>query len=64
MPSRGVDGLMRNTPEAREFIAVAESEGVASVVARRDAPFCDYSQAQADGKPDPENVIVVGSPPA
>jgi enoyl-CoA hydratase len=53
-----LDGLMRNTPEARRFIKLAESEGVASAVARRDGPFGDYSQAPAEGKPDPANVIV------
>jgi enoyl-CoA hydratase len=53
-----LDGLMRNTPEAHEFIQLADSEGVNAVVARRDGPFGDYSQAPADGKPDPTNVIV------
>ena len=52
-----LDGLMRNTPDAAEFIAVAESEGVAAATRRRDAPFGDYSQAPADRKPDPNNVI-------
>src|ERR1700710_609052 len=31
-----LDGLMRNTPDALEFIALAESEGVSAAVARRD----------------------------
>jgi enoyl-CoA hydratase len=53
-----LDGLMRNTPDAREFIGIAGSEGVNAAVARRDGPFGDYSQAPADGKPDPSNVIV------
>ena len=53
-----LDGLMRNTPEAHQFIELAESEGVNAAVARRDGPFADYSQAPADGKPDPSNVIV------
>ena len=52
-----LDGLMRNTPDAAEFIAVAESEGVAAATRRRDAPFGDYSQAPEDRKPDPNNVI-------
>jgi len=56
-----LDGLMRNTPEAREFIELAESEGVGAAVARRDGPFGDYSQAPAEGKPDPTNVIM-GAP--
>ena len=53
-----LDGLMRNTPQAREFIELAEAEGVGSVVARRDGPFGDYSQAPADEQPDPANTIV------
>jgi enoyl-CoA hydratase len=53
-----LDGLMRNTPEAKEFIELAEREGVGSAVARRDGPFGDYSQAPPDEQPNPENVIV------
>jgi hypothetical protein len=52
-----LDGLMRNTPEAHRFIELAEREGVSSAVALRDGPFGDYSQAPAEGKPDPANVI-------
>ena len=44
-----LDGLMRNTPDATEFIELAESEGVGAAVARRDGPFGDYSQAPAGG---------------
>ncbi len=53
-----LDGLMRNTPDARRFIDVAEREGVGAVVAERDGPFGDWSQAPADQQPDPRNVIV------
>jgi enoyl-CoA hydratase len=53
-----LDGLMRNTPEAKAFIEQAEREGVGSVVARRDGPFGDYSQAPAEEQPNPANVIV------
>ncbi len=53
-----LDGLMRNTPDAREFIELAEREGVAGAVARRDGPFADYSQAPPEEQPDPANVIV------
>ena len=53
-----LDGLMRNTPEATNFIELAEREGVGSVVALRDGPFGDYSQAPAEDQPDPTNVIV------
>jgi enoyl-CoA hydratase len=54
-----LDGLMRNTPEAKEFIELAEREGVSAVVARRDGPFGDYSQAPAGEQPNPDNVIIV-----
>jgi enoyl-CoA hydratase len=53
-----LDGLMRNTPEAKAFIEQAEREGVQSVVARRDGPFGDYSQAPREEQPNPANVIV------
>src|SRR5215218_6621059 len=53
-----LDGLMRNTPDALEFIETAKAEGVSSVVARRDGPFGDYSQAPPELRPDPANVIV------
>jgi enoyl-CoA hydratase len=52
-----LDGLMRNTPEALEFIRLAEQEGVRSVVERRDGPFADYSQAPPELRPDPNHVI-------
>ena len=52
-----LDGLMRNTPDARRFIEIAEQQGVGAVVAERDGPFGDYSQAPADEQPDPRNVI-------
>ncbi|HXD54252.1 MAG TPA: crotonase/enoyl-CoA hydratase family protein [Solirubrobacteraceae bacterium] len=52
-----LDGLMRNTPDAAEFIELAESEGVGAAVTRRDGPFGDYSQAPAGEQPDPRNVI-------
>jgi enoyl-CoA hydratase len=53
-----LDGLMRNTPEAKGFIELAEREGVGAAVAARDSAFGDYSQAPADEKPNPDNVIV------
>jgi enoyl-CoA hydratase len=56
-----LDGLMRNTPEALEFIHRAESEGVRAVVAERDGPFGDYSQAPAERRPDPTHVVDGGS---
>jgi enoyl-CoA hydratase len=53
-----LDGLMRNTPEARRFIDRAEQGGVRAAVSERDAPFGDYSQAPPDRRPNPDNVIV------
>jgi len=52
-----LDGLMRNTPDAKRFIELAEREGVGAVVAERDGLFGDYSQAGPGDKPDPSNVI-------
>jgi enoyl-CoA hydratase len=49
-----LDGMLRNTPEALEFINLADSEGVRKAVAGRDGPFGDYSQGE---KPNPQNVI-------
>ena len=46
-----LDGIMRNTPEGREFVRVAASEGVKSAVIKRDGPFADYSQAPPDQHP-------------
>ena len=52
-----LDGLMRNTPEAKAFIEKAGREGVRAVIEARDGPFGDYSQAPKDEQPDPNNVI-------
>jgi enoyl-CoA hydratase len=52
-----LDGLMRNTPDAKRFIELAEREGVSAAVARRDGPFADYSQAPPEERPDPGNAI-------
>ena len=52
-----LDGLMRNTPDAKRFIELAEREGVPAAVRERDVPFADYSQAPPEDKPDPNNVI-------
>ena len=46
-----LDGIMRNTPEGREFVRVAASEGVVEAVTRRDGPFGDYSQAPRSQRP-------------
>ncbi len=52
-----LDGLMRNTPDAHAFVALSEREGVRAAVTQRDGPFADYSQAAAEDKPDPANII-------
>jgi enoyl-CoA hydratase len=57
-----LDGLMRNTPDARRWIELAEREGVGAAIAERDGPFGDYSQAPAGEKPDPSNVVDVSPP--
>ena len=46
-----LDGIMRNTPEGRDFVRVAESRGVREAVVRRDGPFRDYSQAPRREQP-------------
>ena len=56
-----LDGLMRNTPDALEFIARAESEGVSAVIAERDGPWGDYSMAPGELRPDPSHVIDPGT---
>ena len=52
-----LDGLMRNTPDAKRFIELAAEQGVPAAVAERDGRFGDYSQAAPEDKPDPRNVI-------
>lgn len=52
-----LDGIMRNIPEAKEWIKRAEADGVGAAVAERDGPFADYSQAPLERKPDPSHVI-------
>ncbi len=46
-----LDGIMRNTPQGRDFVRVARDEGVKTAVTRRDGPFGDYSQAPAAEQP-------------
>jgi len=54
-----LDGLMRNTPDARRFIEQAAQQGVRAAVADRDGPFGDYGLAPEDERPDPAHVIRV-----
>jgi enoyl-CoA hydratase len=55
-----LDGLMRNTPEAKHFIDRAATAGVPAAVAERDGPFADYSQAPVADRPDPAHRIDPG----
>ena len=52
-----LDGIMRNTPEGREFVAVAKEHGVKEAVIRRDGPWGDYSQAPEDERPRPKSEL-------
>ena len=52
-----LDGYMRNTPEALQFVETAGREGVAAAIAGRDGPFGDYSQAPTEQQPGRGNVI-------
>ncbi len=46
-----LDGIMRRTPEAREFVRTAKEQGVGAAIEKRDGPFADYSQGDASQKP-------------
>lgn len=46
-----LDGIMRNTPEGRQFVRTAASEGVRGAIEQRDGPFCDYSQGAREDQP-------------
>ena len=46
-----LDGIMRNTPEGRDFVRVAKAEGVKGAVQMRDGPFADYSQGAPEEQP-------------
>ncbi len=46
-----LDGIMRNTPEGRGFVRVAQEEGVKAAVTMRDKPFNDYSQGPREEQP-------------
>jgi enoyl-CoA hydratase len=52
-----LDGLMRNTPDALQFIDTAANEGVRAAIEGRDGPWGDYSQAPPERRPDPSHVI-------
>jgi enoyl-CoA hydratase len=52
-----LEGLMRNTPDARRFIELASEKGVPAAVRERDGVFGDYSQGGPGRRPDPSHVI-------
>jgi len=54
-----LDGLMRNTPDAKHFIDLAGKDSVRAAIAERDGPFGDYSQAPKEDQPEPSHVIHV-----
>lgn len=53
-----LDGLMRNTPDARAFAERAE-QGIGPVLDARDGPWGDYSHAPPGEQPDPRHVITM-----
>ena len=55
--ARVLDGLMRNTPNALEFVETAGKHGTRAAIERRDGPWGDYSQAPPERRPDPSHVI-------
>lgn len=55
-----LDGLMRNTADAIDFIRLAEKDGARAAIAARDGPFGDCSRAPAAAaRPNPAHVIEV-----
>ena len=52
-----LDGLMRNTPDAKRFIDLAANSGVRAAITERDGPFGDYSQAPREEQPNPAHVV-------
>lgn len=46
-----LDGIMRNTPEGRDFVRTAARGGVKAAAARRDGAFGDYSQGPPAHQP-------------
>ncbi len=52
-----LDGLMRHTDEAHEWLDKVQTDGAKAAISDRDAPFGDYSQAPPELRPDPNHVI-------
>lgn len=46
-----LDGVMRNTPEGRQFVNVARDDGIHRTIEMRDGPFGDYSQGTKADQP-------------
>eukprot|EP00127_Corallochytrium_limacisporum_P006916 Clim_evm2s238 gene=Clim_evmTU2s238 len=58
-----LDGLMRNTPDALDWINKANAQGVKAAVTERDGPWEDYSQGNQHNRPNPNNIINVKPKP-
>ncbi|HET9062856.1 MAG TPA: crotonase/enoyl-CoA hydratase family protein [Candidatus Binatia bacterium] len=57
-----LDGLMRNTPDAKRFIDLAAKSGVRAAITERDGPFGDYSQAPKNEQPNPAHIVAAEPP--
>lgn len=57
-----LDGYMRNTPEAHQFMETSANGGVGEAIRRRDLPFADYSQAPLSEQPSRDHVISPQAP--
>jgi enoyl-CoA hydratase len=57
-----LDGYMRNTPEAHQFMETSANGGAGEAIRRRDRPFADYSQAPLSEQPSRDHVISPQAP--
>ena len=57
-----LDGIMRNTPEGRDFVRVAASDGVRGAITRRDGPWGDYSQGPSEEQPRKRSTLGARTP--
>ncbi len=52
-----LDGYMRNTPDALEFMREVAEHGVGPSIRKRDQKFGDYSEGGGDRQPNPAHII-------
>ena len=52
-----LDGYMRNTPDAQQFMKLVREKGVGAAIRQRDEHFVDYSSGPAEMQPDASHVI-------